>query len=101
VLRRLISIAYFLEVGLLLVLVPWSAFWDRNYFAQANPAFQEILRNNYLRGAVSGLGIVNLLLGFNDLAALFAARRQLEPPPDRPREPAIENPMKTMGGNIE
>ena len=76
--RRLVSVAYFLEVGLLLVLVPWSAFWERNYFAYALPALQELLRNNYLRGAVSGLGVVNLLMGFADLAALLSARREME-----------------------
>jgi hypothetical protein len=79
VLKRLILIAYFLEVGLLLVLVPWSAFWERNYFAVSLPFLQDVLRNNYLRGAVSGLGIVNLLMGFSDLASLLWARRSMEP----------------------
>ena len=77
-LRRLIFVAYFLEVGLLLVLVPWSAFWERNYFAASLPVLQEILRNNFVRGAVSGLGIVNLLTGFRDLADLLMARRMDE-----------------------
>ena len=53
--KRVIFVAYFLEVGLLLVLVPWTAFWERNYFAVASPVFQELLRNNFVRGAVSGL----------------------------------------------
>lgn len=77
-LRRLIYVAYFLEVGLLLVLVPWSAFWERNYFAVSMPWFQDVLRNNYVRGAVSGLGIVNLLMGFSELFAVLSARRQME-----------------------
>jgi len=82
-LKRLIYVAYFLEVGLLLVLVPWTAFWERNYFAVSYPLFQELLRNNYLRGAVSGLGIVNLLTGFQELSALLYARRGLgEPLPE-------------------
>jgi hypothetical protein len=91
VLRRLIFVAYFLEVGLLLVLVPWSAFWERNYFAQSFPALLSILRNNFLRGAVSGLGIVNLLTGFRDLADLLMARRMNDPmgsSQDRPSIPA-------------
>ena len=73
--RRLLYVAYFLEVGLLLVLVPWSAFWERNYFVGMFPPLLHALRNNYLRGAVSGLGIVNLLVGFYDLSALLMARR--------------------------
>lgn len=77
-LKRLLLIAYFLEVGLLLVLVPWSAFWDRNYFVAAYPSLHDVVRNNYLRGAVSGLGVVNLLMGFHELASLLMARRRVE-----------------------
>lgn len=77
-LRRLLLVAYFIEVGLLLVLVPWSPFWERNYFLSAFPALHDVVRNNYVRGAVSGLGVVNLLMGFNELAALLIARRRIE-----------------------
>jgi hypothetical protein len=78
VLKRLLLVAYFLEVGLLLVLVPWSGFWERNYFAASLPILQNILRNNYVRGAVSGLGIVNLLIGFDELATVLWTRRTLQ-----------------------
>jgi hypothetical protein len=74
-LARLLLVAYFLEVGLVLVLVPWSPFWDRNYFAIAFPALRDVLSNHYMRGAVSGLGIVNLLMGFDELASVLWARR--------------------------
>lgn len=82
--RRLLYITYFLEVGLLLVLVPWSGFWDRNYFADSVPLLHVLLQNNFLRGGVSGLGIVNLCLGFADLATLISRRRV-----DSARTPAI------------
>ena len=36
------------------------------------------MRNNYVRGAVSGLGVVNLLMGFNELASVLMARRRME-----------------------
>ena len=73
--RRLLYIAYFLEVGLLLVLVPWSAFWDHNYFAATSPWLRPVFQNNFVRGGVSGLGIVNLCAGFADLGALVSTRR--------------------------
>jgi hypothetical protein len=73
--RRLLYVAYFLEVGLLLVLVPWSAFWERNYFVAMYPPLLQMLRNNYIRGGVSGLGVVNLLVGFHDLSDLLMTRR--------------------------
>lgn len=77
-LRRLLLVAYFLEVGLLLVLVPWSGFWDRNYFASTVPGLREVLTNNFVRGAISGLGLVNLLMGFDELASVLWARRAMQ-----------------------
>ena len=72
--RRLLYVAFFLEVGLLLVVLPWSGFWERNYFAMTWPALRELLTNNFVRGAVTGLGLVNLYAGFADLAIVFASR---------------------------
>ena len=73
---RLLFIAYFIEVGLLLVLVPWSAFWDRNYFVVLAPGLEWLLRNPFFRGAVSGLGLVTLVAGLLDLGSLLAWRRR-------------------------
>jgi len=73
-LRRLLFVAFFVEVGLLLIVLPWSSFWERNYFAYALPILRPLLTNNYLRGAVSGLGVLNLLAGFAELAFVFTAR---------------------------
>lgn len=55
-------------------MLPWSGFWENNYFAVAWPPLQTLLTNNFVRGAVTGLGVVNLVAGFADLALLFAAR---------------------------
>ena len=41
---------------------------ERNYFAEALPALQPLLTNNFVRGAVTGLGLVNLFAGFADRA---------------------------------
>jgi len=38
--RRLVYVAFFLEVGLLLVVLPWSTFWDNNYFVLKWPAIR-------------------------------------------------------------
>ena len=62
-----------MQVGLLLIVLPWwPAFWEHNYFALAWPPLRTLLSNNFVRGAVSGLGVVNLFAGFADLAYLFA-----------------------------
>ena len=77
--KRLVLVALFLEIGVLLVVIPWSGFWDRNYFAQAVPAVEALITNNYVRGAISGLGLINLYLGLSELVATMAARH-LSPP---------------------
>jgi hypothetical protein len=73
-----VYVAFFLEVGLLLVVLPWSAFWEHNYFVLEWPVLEPIVSNNFVRGAVTGLGLVNLYAGFADLAHIFAAREQQE-----------------------
>lgn len=78
---RLLLIALFLEAGFVLVVVPWSSFWDRNYFAESLPALDALISNNYVRGAVSGLGVVNLAAGIAELFSLLIARHvQIERP---------------------
>ncbi len=72
--RRLVLASLFLWSGFLLIPVPWSTFWDRNYFAQVLPVLQAFLSNNYVRGAVSGLGVVNLYLGIAELVAAITSR---------------------------
>ena len=52
----------------------WPAFWEHNYFALAWPPLRTFLSNNFVRGAVSGLGVVNLFAGFADLAFFFMPR---------------------------
>jgi hypothetical protein len=75
-LRRLLFVAYFVEVGLLLMLMPWSGFWERNYFVDGWPMLRGVLRNDFVRGAVSGVGLVNLCAAFVDLASLLGRRER-------------------------
>ena len=72
--RRLVYVAFFLEVGLLLVVLPWSTFWDNNYFVLSLPSIRPFLTNHFVRGAITGLGGVNLVAGFVDLTLVFASR---------------------------
>ena len=74
VLSRLLFLAYFVEVGLVLLVVPWSPFWDRNYFLDLWPALAALTHSNLVRGAVSGLGIINLWAAMAELATLFGMR---------------------------
>ena len=63
-------ILLFLEIGLFLVALPWSSAWGQNlvvgYFAGLRPVFLSY----YLRGAVSGLGLINLWMGISQARRL-------------------------------
>ena len=76
-------IAFFLEVGFLLAVVPWTPFWDRNYFAQWVPWLQAAMVNPFVRGGVSGLGVVNMATALGELvSAILALRRSDHLPGD-------------------
>ncbi|HXH06322.1 MAG TPA: hypothetical protein VNI83_06995 [Vicinamibacterales bacterium] len=74
-LGRLLLVAYFLETGLVLLIGPWSALWERNYFTGRVPSLEPILLSGFVRGAVSGLGAVTLGGALADLGMLLARRR--------------------------
>jgi hypothetical protein len=84
--KRLLLVAFFFEVGFVLIVIPWSAFWDRNYFAQLAPALGAVITNNFVRGAVSGLGVINILVGVADLIALVLARSSERPASIKPSQ---------------
>ena len=65
-------ITFCLEAGLVLLIFPWTEAWDTNYFASLTPQWHAWWDNMYLRGAVSGLGIVNLYIS---IVEIFRLRR--------------------------
>ncbi|HKO05307.1 MAG TPA: hypothetical protein VJW51_11185 [Candidatus Acidoferrales bacterium] len=60
-----------LEAGVLLVFLPWSPYWDRNFFLQRFPALLPFVLSPFLRGAVSGLGFLDVFLA----GSVFIGRR--------------------------
>ena len=58
-----VYVLYCLEVGIFLIIYPWVALWDQNSLLTLYPGLRVIFLNDFFRGAVSGLGVANLLLG--------------------------------------
>jgi hypothetical protein len=73
--KRLLLVAFFLEVGFVLIVVPWSPYWDRNYFAQWFPSVHALITNNFVRGGVSGLGVINMAVGLTELVSMVSTRK--------------------------
>jgi hypothetical protein len=65
---------FFIEVGLLLMVLPWSGFWESNYFVYAWPALEPLFVSPFFRGAVTGVGFLNLVAGFGEMSDVFGVR---------------------------
>jgi len=76
-LSAVLLVTFCLEIGLFLLVFPWSEYWTTNYFKSFLPASTLIWTNAYFRGAVSGLGVANLYIALVEIVRLrrFAGRR--------------------------
>lgn len=61
------------EVGILLLILPWSVqFWEENFFLYVlserlgAPWLPEVVASGWVRGAVAGLGLFNVILGIRE-----------------------------------
>lgn len=74
-LLRVLLVLLCFELGVILVLIPWSAFWERNFFLDRYPQLIPVLLNSYFRGAISGLGLLDIWIA----ATLFRRRSPARP----------------------
>ena len=57
------------EIGAVLVCIPWFQYWTDNQFLMIaaeklhSPGIIRFMMNGYVRGAVTGLGLFNIILG--------------------------------------
>ena len=81
--NRLLAVALILfcfEIGLFLLFVPWSALWEHNVLLGYSAGLRGFLLNNFFRGAVSGLGFVDVLLGLAELARFWKSFKVVHRP---------------------
>lgn len=57
---RVLLILLCFELGVLLVFIPWSYTWERNFFLNRYPVLIPYLLNPSVRGAISGLGLLDI-----------------------------------------
>ncbi len=72
--NRFLASAFILfcfEIGLFLFFVPWSALWEHNVLLSYSLGLRLFLLNNFVRGAVSGLGVIDVVLGLGELARFW------------------------------
>ena len=60
-------VIFALELGLFLVVFPWLKSWDLNSMRFRSPALAKLWMTGYFRGAISGLGALNLYVALAEL----------------------------------
>ena len=53
-------------VGVLLVILPWRPEWTDNHLLMGSPALRAFVANGFVRGICSGLGILDIWIGFSE-----------------------------------
>jgi hypothetical protein len=70
------------EVGAFLSVFPWTPQWDANSMANLFPWLRDLWTNSYFRGALSGLGLLNIYISLGEVARLRRSNGP-RPPVDR------------------
>ena len=66
---------YCVEAGLFFTVVPWTRIWTLNPLLHSSVMIGFWADNPFVRGFVSGFGVVHLIIGARDLILLTRARR--------------------------
>jgi hypothetical protein len=67
VVYNVVHIVYWFAVGGFLLLLPWYPFWDNNLLTARFPALYPVMVSPFLKGAVIGLALVNMLVGLYEI----------------------------------
>jgi hypothetical protein len=62
-----VFVLFAIEMGLFLAALPWTSLWERNILGSLFPTFRPVLLSNYFRGALTGLGLIDIWIGVSDL----------------------------------
>jgi hypothetical protein len=72
----LLFIIFCFEIGVFLLVFPWLEYWGHNWFSTFVPEWRRYWENPFVRGAISGLGALNIYIA---LAEIFRLRRFASP----------------------
>jgi len=57
------EVLFFIEVGMILLLLPWTTVWVKNSLVAGHELLEALVYSGFARGVVSGLGLINLGYG--------------------------------------
>lgn len=53
-------------VGVMLIMLPWRPEWTENHLLLPYPILRSIVGNGFVRGVCTGLGVLNVWIGFQE-----------------------------------
>ena len=68
---RIVKWGLIVLAGIILLVFPWLDIWGENFLSSGSADWYSIWMNSYFRGAVSGLGAVNIYISFMELVRFF------------------------------
>ena len=68
IVRVLLAVICF-EMGAMLLYLPWTGYWEQNYFLVHHPVLMPFFLHPSFRGIVSGIGLLDVVLAFNLIAS--------------------------------
>lgn len=88
------------EIGILLLFLPWSPWWHDNFFLYFitgklhAPWVATFLTHKAVRGAVTGIGVLNILAGAYEIFKFRDSVNQLISTDELPPEKSNPTPLK-------
>lgn len=66
-LSLLVLVLFCMYLGIVMVILPWwPAVWDRNLFLTSHVRLWAVLRQGWVRGVISGLGLLDIWIGISE-----------------------------------
>ena len=72
---RALMVVLAFEMGALLLYLPWSGYWEQNYFLSHYPSLIRVVLHPSFRGAVSGIGVLDILLAISWIGSRPSSNR--------------------------
>ena len=66
---------YCLEAGIFFTIVPWTSVWTLNPLLHGRIEIGMVADNPFVRGFVSGVGVIHLIVGTRELFRLLRGRK--------------------------
>lgn len=67
-LSLLVLVVFCFYIGGLLVLLPWwGRYWQQNGWLMGHPALYHMMQKGWVRGVVSGLGLLDMWIGISEV----------------------------------